>query len=64
MLQSAKMNYITANIIIANEASTGLYYSQTHNRGICLRKIKENRELRKQVDENRMKLQYVKKTKN
>lgn len=44
------------NILIANEASTGLYYSQTHNRNICLKKIKGNKELVKNLDKNKIKL--------
>jgi hypothetical protein len=45
MLQNAKANYMSWNILIANEASTGLYYCQVHNRNLCLKKIKANEEL-------------------
>jgi hypothetical protein len=62
LLQGIKANYMNWNILIANEASTGLYFSQLHNRNICLRKIKGNKEIKKQLDKNNMKLQFVKDT--
>ena len=64
ILQNAKSNYMSWNILIANEASTGLYFSQTHNRSICLRKIKENNQLKKQLENHKMKLGHMAKTKN
>ena len=57
-----KSNYMNWNILIANEASTGLYYSQLHNRNICLRKIKGNKELKKQLEKNKLKLSHIKDT--
>lgn len=57
-----KSNYMNWNILIANEASTGLYYSQLHNRNICLRKIKGNKELKKQLEKNKLKLAHIKDT--
>jgi len=62
ILQSMKGNYMNWNILIANEASTGLYFSQLHNRNICLRKIKGNEEMKKQLDKNKMKLQHIQDT--
>jgi hypothetical protein len=57
-----KSNYMNWNILIANEASTGLYYSQIHNRNICLKKIKGNKEIKKYLDKNKMKLNFIKNT--
>lgn len=39
-LQEMKTNYLEWNIMIANEASTGLYFSQIHNRTCLLKKAK------------------------
>lgn len=47
------------NILIANEASTGLYFSQVHNKNICLKKVKGNKELRRQMDRTKVKLGYI-----
>jgi hypothetical protein len=60
LLQSMKASYISWSLLIANEASTGLYFSQLHNRNICLRKIKNNKEIKKQLGKNTMKLRFVK----
>lgn len=57
-----KASYMNWNILIANEASTGLYYSQLHNRNICLRKIKGNKDIKKHLDKNKMKLSHIKDT--
>lgn len=57
-----KSNYMNWNILIANEASTGLYYSQLHNRNICLKKIKGNKDIRRQTDKNRLKLEHIHET--
>ena len=58
-LHSAKSNYLNWNILIANEASTGLYYSQMHNRNICSRKIKSIDQLSEQLNHNKIKLSQI-----
>ena len=40
---------MTWSILIANEASTGLYYSQIHNRNVCLKKLNLAQDIESQI---------------
>ena len=57
-----KTNYLKWNIYIANEASTGLFYSQTHNRNVILRKIDANKGFAKRMEDLRILEGQVRKT--
>jgi hypothetical protein len=43
-LQEIKTNYLEWNIMIANEASTGLYYTQVHNKTAIAKKVRAKRD--------------------
>lgn len=39
-MQEIKTNFLEWNILIANEASTGLYYAQLHNKSSAIKKAR------------------------
>lgn len=43
-MQEIKTNYLEWTIMIANEASTGLYFAQLHNKNSALKKARALRE--------------------
>lgn len=43
-MQEIKTNYLEWTIMIANEASTGLYFAQLHNKNCALKKARALRE--------------------
>lgn len=61
-LQEIKTNYLEWNIMIANEASTGLYYTQIHNRTALAKKIKGKKECEERVERNEIVLGQMRKT--
>jgi hypothetical protein len=61
-LQKIKSNYMTWSILIANEASTGLYYSQLHNHGACLKKANLEKEFEVNRERHGIVLEQMKKT--
>ena len=50
------------SIMIANEASTGLYYSQIHNKNTILKKIKEEKQTNSHLEKNDIVLDQMNKT--
>lgn len=48
--------------MIANEASTGLYFSQIHNRTCLLKKAKVERESEERIAKNEIVLEQMQKT--
>lgn len=50
------------NIMVANEASTGLYYSQAHNKSCILKKIKSNRQGSSRISKNKILLEQMLRT--
>ncbi len=61
-LQKIKNGYLTWNILIANEASTGLYHCQTHNRNLALKKIASNKQHLGHQEQNVILRDQMKKT--
>lgn len=61
-LQEIKTNYLEWNIMIANEASTGLYYTQIHNRTALAKKVKGKKECEERVERNEIVLGQMRKT--
>jgi hypothetical protein len=48
--------------MIANEASTGLYFSQIHNRACLLKKAKVEKEIEERIAKNEIILEQMQKT--
>ncbi len=63
-LQQIKTNYLQWNIMIANQASTGLYYTQVHNKTSCLKQVKNIKESQQRQEKYSIVLDQMKKTLN
>jgi isocitrate/isopropylmalate dehydrogenase len=61
-LQEIKTNYLEWNIMIANEASTGLYYTQIHNKTAILKKLKGKKESEEKQERFAIVLAQMRKT--
>jgi hypothetical protein len=57
-----KTNYLEWNIMIANEASTGLYYTQIHNKTALGKHIRGRRESQDKQERLAIVLQQMRKT--
>lgn len=61
-LQEIKTNYLEWNIMIANEASTGLYYTQIHNKTAIIKRIKTAKDSQDKQERLAIVLQQMRKT--
>jgi hypothetical protein len=61
-LQEIKTNYLEWNIMIANEASTGLYYTQIHNKTAIIKKLKGKKESEEKQERLAIVLAQMRKT--
>lgn len=62
LLQEIKTNYLEWNIMIANEASTGLYYTQLHFKNALGRYIRVRRETQGRQEKMQVVLGQMRKT--
>ena len=61
-MQEIKTSFLEWNIMIANEASTGLYFSQLHNKSCALKKARAVKENEGRLDKNQVVLEQMHKT--
>ena len=61
-MQEIKTSFLEWNIMIANEASTGLYYAQLHNKSCALKKARAEKENLGQLEKNQIVYEQMLKT--
>ena len=61
-MQEIKTNYLEWNIMIANEASTGLYYAQLHNKSCALKKIRALKDREDKISKHEIVLEQMHRT--
>lgn len=61
-MQEIKTNFLEWNILIANEASTGLYYSQLHSKSSAIKKARASKEAEDRLKKNQIVLEQMHKT--
>ena len=61
-MQEIKTNYLEWNIMIANEASTGLYFAQLHNKTCALKKARNSKDNEGKLQKNQIVLEQMQKT--
>jgi hypothetical protein len=62
LLQEVKTNYLEWNIMIANEASTGLYYTQLHFKNALAKHLRARKEAQPKQERLPVVLQQMRKT--
>lgn len=61
-MQEIKTNYLEWNIMIANEASTGLYFAQLHNKNCVQKKIKALKERSDKINKHEIVIDQMQRT--